>query len=403
MRLDSVRIVYLIAANDFRLTLKSRSIILYIFALPLVFMLFFGATFKGQSGPRKAGLGLENRDGGFVSKVFIDELRKEPLDITDTLRAGSEPPRTLVIPEGFSDKVLGRTHAALIIRKNKDANIEADEAVAAAVTRCIMRVVSHLIEIEGGADFAIAGDSVRGSLFELSRAKEGFLDSIRVELEGLTARPPVVTIDAVTAGTAKKIPSGFQASVPGNLVMFVLMTMVFSGIGITVERNEGVLRRFAYAPAGRGSVLLGKLFGRMGIAVVQIVFLLAIGRLLFHISLGGSPGALALLMIVFAFCTGAFGILFGALFRNPEQVSALSVITTLTMSALGGCWWPIEIVSKPFKVIAFLFPTGWAMDGIHKLISFGHGMREAAPDIAVLALFGIVFILIASWKLRWTQ
>ena len=400
MRMDSARIVYLIAANDFKLTLKSRSIILYIFALPLVFMLFFGATFKGQSGPRKAGLGLENRDGGFVSRALIDELRKEPLDIIDTLRAGSEPPRTLVIPERFSDKVLSRTKVALIIRKDKDANLEASEAVSAAVTRCIMRVVSRLIEIESGLH---AGDRVQGSLLDLSRAKEGLLDSVRVEFERLSAAPPLVSIVPSTVGTAKKIPSGYQASVPGNLVMFVLMTMVFSGIAITVERNEGVLRRFAYAPAGRGSVLLGKLFGRMGIAVVQIVFLLAIGNLLFHISLGGSPGALALLMIVFAFCTGAFGILFGALFRNPEQVSALSVITTLTMSALGGCWWPIEIVSKPFKVIAFLFPTGWAMNGIHKLISFGYGMREAAPDIAVLAAFGFAFILLASWKLRWTQ
>jgi ABC-2 type transport system permease protein len=400
VRTDSVRIVYLIAANDFKLTLKSRSIILYIFALPLVFMLFFGAAFKGQSGPRKAGLGLENKDGGFVSMALIDELRKEPLDIIDTLRAGSEPPRTLVIPEGFSDAVLGRTHAALIIRKNKDANIEADEAVSAAVTRCIMRVVSRLIELESGV---LAGDSVQGSLLDLSRAKKGLLDSIRVEFERLSAAPPLVTISASTAGTEKKVPSGFQASVPGNLVMFVLMTMVFSGIAITVERNEGVLRRFAYAPAGRGSVLLGKLFGRMGIAVVQIVFLLAVGRLLFHVALGGSPGALALLMIVFAFCAGSFGIFFGALFRNPEQVSALSVITTLTMSALGGCWWSIELVSKPFKAIAFLFPTGWAMDGIHKLISFGYGMREVAPDIAVLAAFGFAFILIASWKLKWTQ
>jgi ABC-type multidrug transport system permease subunit len=398
--MDSVRIVYLIAANDFKLTLKSRSIILYIFALPLIFMLFFGATFKGQSGPRKAGLGLENRDGGFVSRALIDELRKEQLDIIDTLRAGSEPPRTLVIPEGFSDKVLSRTKVALVIRKDKGANLEASEAVSAAVTRCIMRVVSRLIELEGGV---LAADSVQGSLLELSRAKEGLLDSVRVEFERLSAVPPLVSIVPSTAGTARKIPAGYQASVPGNLVMFVLMTMVFSGIAITVERNEGVLRRFAYAPAGRGSVLLGKLFGRMGIAVVQIVFLLAVGRLLFHVALGGSPGALALLMIVFAFCAGSFGILFGALFRNPEQVSALSVITTLTMSALGGCWWSIELVSKPFKAISFLFPTGWAMDGIHKLISFGYGMREAALDIAVLAAFGFAFILIASWKLKWTQ
>jgi hypothetical protein len=30
-------------------------------------------------------------------------------------------------------------------------------------------------------------------------------------------------------------------------------------------------------------------------------------------------------------------------------------------------------------------------------------MREVAPDVAVLAAFGFAFILIASWKLKWTQ
>jgi ABC-type multidrug transport system permease subunit len=209
-----------------------------------------------------------------------------------------------------------------------------------------------------------------------------------------------VTVSSTVAGKMRKIPSGFQSSVPGNLVMFVLMTMVFSGAVITVERFTGVLRRYAYTPAGRGSILLGKLFGRMLVALVQIVFLLLIGKYLFRISLGQSPGALILLMTVFAFSTGAFGVFFGSLFRNPEQVSAVSIVTTLAMAALGGCWWSIELVPRAFKAASFLFPTGWAMDGIHKIISFGYGMSAVAIDVAVLAGFGVVFVLLASWKLK---
>jgi ABC-2 type transport system permease protein len=167
-----------------------------------------------------------------------------------------------------------------------------------------------------------------------------------------------------------------------------------------VERSTGVLRRYAYAPAGKGSIIIGKLLGRMLIAFVQILFLLLVGKYLFRISLGSSAGALVVLMFVFAFCTGAFGIFFGALFRNPEQVSAVSIIATLAMSALGGCWWPIELVPSAFKTIAFLFPTGWAMDGIHKIISFGYGMGAIALDAVVLAGFGAAFVLLASWRLR---
>lgn len=405
---SSLREIALIAAADFKLTLKERSVILWIFVMPIVFMVFFGLTFRGGGGGQaKAGLMIENADTGFVSRALVAELRKEPLAIIDSLKAGEQAVRTLVIPGDFSEKVLARRRVVLIVRTGENANLEASGAVQGALFRDLIKVVADLIQIEsgrlgtsGGAIKLVDG-KLEGSLLALARAKPGEIDSIRIELDSLRAAPPLVTVRSSTVGSAEKIPSGFELSLPGNLVMFVLMSMAFSGIGITVERKEGLLRRFAYTPAGRREVVLGKLLGRMDIAFVQILFLLAVGRFAFRVPLGGSPGALILLMVALAFCAGSFGVLFGSIFRSPEQVSALSVIATLTMSALGGCWWPIEVVSKPFKIVALFFPTGWAMDGLHKLISFGYGMRAVSLDVTMLLAFGLVFILIASKKLTW--
>ncbi|MDD4856564.1 MAG: ABC transporter permease [Candidatus Krumholzibacteria bacterium] len=406
----TLRVIFHIAANDFRLTLKARGIIAWIFAMPLVFMLVFGLAMKGSSGTdRKARLTVDNRDAGFISRSLIEELRAEPLDVVDSLKAGESAIRTLVIPEGFTEDVLARRKVALELQKESGADVEASAAVNAAVFRCLLRVVSPLIEMEAGMlergtkGFAFKGDSLAGSPFEASLADPRLLGQIEAGLDSLRAEPSLVTLRSTAAGALRKVPSGFQSSVPGSLVMFVLMTMVFSGAAITVERSTGVLRRYAYSPAGKGSIIVGKLLGRMLIAFVQIVFLLLVGKYLFRISLGSSTGALVVLMFVFAFCTGAFGILFGSLFRNPEQVSAISIIATLAMSALGGCWWPIELVPRAFKTIAFVFPTGWAMDGIHKIISFGYGMGAIAPDAAVLAGFGAAFVLLASWRLRPTD
>jgi ABC-2 type transport system permease protein len=269
-----------------------------------------------------------------------------------------------------------------------------------------MRVFSPLIEIEAGMldrgmkGFAFKGDSLAGSPYRASLADRGLLPRVEAKLDSLRAEPPIVTLLVTEAGRLKEVPSGFQSSVPGNLVMFVLMTMVFSGAVITVERSTGVLKRYAYTPAGKTIVLTGKLLGRMFIAAAQIVFLLLVGKFVFQISLGTSIGALVLLMALFAFSTGAFGILFGSLFRDTERVSALSIIATMTMAALGGCWWSIELVPPAFKVVAFAFPTGWAMDGIHKIISFGYGFGAIALNAAVLAGFGIMFVMLASWRLK---
>jgi ABC-2 type transport system permease protein len=409
MRTNPLRAVALIAALDFKLTMKERGVIFWIFAMPIVFMVFFGFTFRGGGGgTARARLTVENADSGFVSRALVGELRKEPLDVVDTLGAGEEAIRTLVIPGDFTERVLGRRPVTLVVKTEEDANVEASQAVSAALFRCTMKVVGDLIEVESrrleppGGSFVLDGGRIKGSLFELARGRRGAIDSMRNELDSLCVVSPLITVSPATVGAAPKIPRGFEMSLPGNLVMFVLMSMAFSGIGITVERQEGLLRRFAYTPAGKGQVVLGKLLGRMSIAGVQIVFLLLFGMLVLRVSLGTSIGGLVVLMAALAFCAGSFGVLFGSLFRNPEQVSAISVITTLTMAALGGCWWPIEVVSRPFRIIALLFPTGWAMDGLHKLLSFGYGMGAIALDVAVLCSFGLVFMLVAVKKLVWT-
>ena len=117
--------------------------------------------------------------------------------------------------------------------------------------------------------------------------------------------------------------------------------------------------------------------------------------------LGSDPAGLLLLMLSFAFSMGSLSILFGSLLSDPDQVTTIGVITAMAMSALGGCWWPIEVVSAPLRAVAFSLPTGWTINGIHRLISFGMGTPAVLGHIAVLTLFGLVFLLIGAKRLKY--
>ncbi|GEM_PF-177352 len=410
MRGGSLWIVSKIAGCDLRMTMKERSYVFWMFIMPLTFMFVFGMTSRdSRSSAVRARLTVEDRDSGFLSGKLVEALEDESLYIVDSLPEGDDAVRTLVIPGEFTRSVLDRERVGLVLSREEGTNMNAAEAASASIFKGLIRVVSGLIEIEGdelehgAAGISIDGDSLSGSLWKLSGGRIGALETLQVRLDTIMARDPLVTVRSGNAGRAADIPRGFQGSVPGSLIMFVLMSMVFSGAGITAERVTGVLKRLGTTPAGRAEVVSGKLLGRVEIAMIQIVFLLAAGRLLFRISLGGSPIALFLLMLAFAFCTGSFSILFASLLKNPDQVTGFAVITTLVMSALGGCWWPLEVVSRPFQVLAFFFPTGWAISGIHKLISFGFGLTGVVPHIAALLAFGVVFLLIAAKRLKWSM
>lgn len=409
-RRSSIRLIYLIGNLDFRMTWRDRSVAIWILLMPLAFMFVFGQIrFGGSSGAPRATLTIEDNDGGPLSAGLIEALRHENIHIVDSLAAGHEAVRTLVIPEGFSRDVFYRRRVELLLRKDEGTNSEAAEAVTVAIFRGLIKTVGAQIELESSLlndhpeFFSIADDTISGSLQTVMDNVPGSRESIGSMIDTVLSRPPTVAVVSERAGMAREIPSGYQSSVPGNLVMFVLMGMVFAGMAVTEERASGVLRRMGMSPASKGDIVSGKLLGRMMVGAVQISALLVIARVLFGISLGSDIVALVLLMLAFAFCCGSFSILFGSFFSNPDQVIGVAVITSLVMSALGGCWWPLEVVSRPFRIVAMCLPTGWAMDGTHKLISFGYRLPSVMPHILVLFSFGLVFVSIASRRLNWDK
>ena len=97
-------------------------------------------------------------------------------------------------------------------------------------------------------------------------------------------------------------------------------------------------------------------------------------------------------------------IFFGSIIRKIEILIIFNILVANTMSAFGGCWWPIEIVSPTLRKISFVFPTGWAMDAFHQLIFFGQGLESIIPHILALLGFTLVFLVLAVkfFKLRKT-
>jgi ABC-type multidrug transport system permease subunit len=275
--------------------------------------------------------------------------------------------------------VLAGKQQALAIEKDEDADREFSMAVEAAVLRAIASTLARLVEMKGAGTLQNGGDA----------------------FATLAAREPLVKLSVRQAGHGQPVPKGRAQSVPGILTMTVLMmTVIYGGVFLTLEKSEGTLRRQLAGPVGRAHVFAGKLLGRMAIAGLQIVLLLVVGRFLYGVSFGSSPVGLALLLLAYAFCVAGLATLLGAVLKNPEQASALGWIASMVMAALGGCWWPSEVVPRWLWHASHVFPTAWAMDAFHALISFGKGLEAVWFPSLVLFGFGALFSLLGVRFLR---
>lgn len=378
------RQIALLAANDLRLTVRDRAAFFWMLVLPIGLMWVFGQVNRGgSSGPPKAALTVEDRDGGWLSRALVAELETaEQIDLK-TVEPGAprqqEPTRLLVIPQGFTANALAGEQQILELTKASGSNQELGLAVEANLTRAIVRLVGRLAEVGPKAP----GDA------DGSAQQKAFV--------ALAGRPPVVSVAVSTAGQGKPVPGGMAQSVPGILTMTVLMmTVIYGGVFLTLEKRQGMIRRQATLPLSPGVLFTGKLAGRLALATLQAVLLVAAGRFLFGFSWGSSPLGLTLVLATYLAAVAAFSTLLGAVLSTPDQASSVGWIASMILAALGGCWWPSEVMPRWLWQAAHALPTAWAMDGFHTLISFGKGTEAILVPAAVLAGFAALFTLLGA-------
>jgi ABC-2 type transport system permease protein len=366
-----IRSAAFIARSDLWFMLRQRETILWVFAMPLLFFYFIGTVTSGFSGdgdPRD-NLALQTAaPQGVVLDAIVHRLEERNFRVDrPATQAALEPyTRRLAIP-AFTDESVGagtQVQATLVLR-NEGPGASLDQF---RVSRALYTVAADLAVLKS------TGQPVTPDA-----------------LAALASAPRQLTLAVKPAGKREEPPSGFSQAVPGTMVMFTMLILLTSGaILLVVERQHGLLRRLASAPITPGAIIAGKWTARMALGIVQVLFAMLVGRVVFGVDWGSSLPMVVLVMVAWAAFNASFGLLLGNLARTQPQMTGGGVLTTMVLAALGGCWWPIEITPKWMQSLSLALPTGWTMDALHKLVNFGYAPGSAAPHVAALAVAAVL-------------
>jgi ABC-type multidrug transport system permease subunit len=367
----SMKHILNIGHTDFRLFTKSRSAYVWLFVVPLAFVYFMGFTNRGPGDPynRTPPVVIENQDTNYLGKIFLEELSSQKMWLLDPTNRESAS-RLIRIPPDFTSRIEGLEQSKIEFLR-RDTAEESDAAlIELRLVRALIAMNGHLLE-------AATQTNSNGAITES-------------ELRKVIAAPNPVSLNAHFAGR-KPVPSGYNFSLPGNLVMYLMMNLlIFGGATLASERQRGVIKRFTVHPITRPELVMGKIYGLMLLAGVQIAFFLVAGRFFFHVNLGANLPGVTITLVVFAWVAASLGVLVGSLVTAHDRVVGVCVLASLLMAALGGCWWPLEIGPPALKQVALCLPTGWALQALHRLISFGSDFNAVLVPIGVLLGFGAV-------------
>ena len=173
----------------------------------------------------------------------------------------------------------------------------------------------------------------------------------------------------------------------------IFMTMIVAQ-SMTVERDEGLLKRLRTTPASSADYLVSQTLSYMIIAVVQVTLVLASSFLIGYRPESGVAGVAFTFVISVAFSLVAvgFGLISATLSKSAEAATGISFVFIMpqmffgTFMPLGG---PTEAISK-------FVPSKYVTDALTTL--FLRGAPITTPTIwtnlAIISVVGLLLIVV---------
>jgi ABC-2 type transport system permease protein len=366
---------------------RDRTALFFMFLLPIVLIVVLGTAFGGRTAPR---LGIVAAGSGALGDELVAaisggdmQLEVTRLDSADDLRAAVERGTLemgLVVPAGYDAALRGGADAQVTVLAQPGRQMALEQGIAAAVAAQSAEVAAaRLAQAWSGVTF---DDGLAAA-----RVASAHVAGVNVAVEDSGTR-----IFPTDLGM-------FSLGAQGQLVLFMFLTSMTAATQLILTRQLGVSRRMLSTPTSVGSILVGEMLGRFGVAMIQGVFIVLVSALAFGVS-WGDPFAAGVLVVMFALVGTGAAMVVGAFANNPDQAGTLGVFAGMALGALGGAMVPIEVFGEPMRTLAHVTPHAWAIEGFRALLFEGGDVVRIAPQLGVLGVMSLALIAVATVKLR---
>lgn len=416
--MNTISAAWVLALKDLKSFVRDRSALMLSVLVPIALVTVFGwimaYAFGGSSGMPRVTLHVIDESDLAGAEQLIARLEKhEMLRVKRLPAKGSKP---IVDASGLAEKLVrdGDANHVLLLRKPKSPDEGKDpeqvlvrdpgrqmedrivQLALMQVTiqeqgdKVLLKGVETLLAKEGMAQEDI--QSIRGWMNDIGESFSTFFAKDEnppaagqeeadvkqaengLDLDGVFkfAREvmPMETVDVAPPDRDQRVTYQQAQSVCGMSVMMLLFALTNCGSVLLTERENGTLRRLFAQPISRNSILLGKFLFVFVVGMLQMTVLFCYGEWMFQVGLFRDIPSLAVITVTWVATAGAFGVFLAAVSRSSRQAESLASLLILMMAALGGCWFPLQMMNLPplLDTVCKSTMTYWAMTGYQGML-----------------------------------
>jgi ABC-2 type transport system permease protein len=388
---------------------RDRAALMLSFAVPIVFFSIFAGIFgKRSSETPRVTIAIADQDHSERSRRVIAGLQAEkPLRVVIVdgaataeryVRAG-DAPAAIIIPKGFGTTKITFGPGGETSRPKFRIIADSSDPVATQVANGLLQKAVMAAMPEAMMTSGIeAVDRYSGGLTPQQR--KTLESNMKVfqewgQLSGGQANTSLIDIEiADVLGETKQAPMvAFYAA--GIGVMFLLFTASNAGGAILEEHESGTLDRILATRVSFNTFLTGKLVYLWTLGVLQLVVMFVWGALVFKVELMKHLDGFLIMTLSAALACAAFGLLIASVARTRAQLGAISTLTVLTLSALGGSMVPRFLMPESMQQIGLALFNTWAIEGFTRVFWREEPLQRLIVPVLVLVGCAAVFFAAA--------
>jgi ABC-2 type transport system permease protein len=205
-----------------------------------------------------------------------------------------------------------------------------------------------------------------------------------------------------------------QALAPygGDYFSFVIVGVAFSGLlGILQQglpgiirsaQMTGILESLLVTQTNIPTILVGSSLYSMTFTSVRTIFHLLLAIIVFGMQLGDINwlGGLIVFLLT-AMCFLSIGILSASFIMVYKMGNPFGWLFGSVSGLLGGVFFPIAVLPPWIKWISYILPITYSLEGMRQSLLTSARLSEILPNIAALAVFGILLFPVSLVIFRW--
>ena len=184
--------------------------------------------------------------------------------------------------------------------------------------------------------------------------------------------------------------------VPGLICVVLMMSTLFvTTLSITRERERGTMENLLAMPVRPIEVMVAKMVPYVFIGYLQVLVILLVSTLAFHLPIRGSLPLLLLALGLFIASNLALGITFSTVAANQMQATQLAQFTLMPSFLLSGFMFPFRGMPVWAQWAGEVFPTTHAMRIVRGMLLKGNDLSAILPELWPIVAFTLVVVAIA--------